>query len=134
MSDEDLDAARARWAASLRDATARYRLLLIENEAPAGLIEELDVLDPWLGAIAPPPPLLSPHPPGPEDASVCRELLLALNELRARYVELGATHAAPGVGQESMAFLHVDEANHYAGLMAEIERLERAMAEAGCRV
>ena len=132
MTDQSIEEARSRWAASLRESTARYRALLLESNAPAGLIEELDFFDRPIDLMVT-QPVLSPHTSSAE-APACQELLAALNVLRARYVDRGAAHAAAGLGQETLGSLEVDEVVHHQGLMAEIERLERAMTEAGCRV
>lgn len=133
MSDEKIEEARRRWAASMRESNEQYRTLLLESNAPADLIAELDRFETPLD-VKPPNPVLPLHPPTSPDPTLCRDLLQALNELRARFVERAATHAAPGYGQEELSFLHVDEAIHHAGLMDEIVRLERSMETAGCRI
>lgn len=133
MSDDQLEEARRRWAASLRESTAQYRALLLEHNAPAGLIEELEYFERPLEASAS-RAVLPLHTERSAEVSPCRDLLQALNELRSRFVDRAAVHAAPGLGQEAMAFLHVDQANHHEALMAEIERLERAMQAAGCPI
>ena len=133
MSDEQVEDARRRWAAALRDSNEEYRALLLENNAPASLIAELDFFGTPIDEIVT-RAVLPRHPETSAEGAFCHDLQGALNELRAQFVGRAATHAAPGLGQEAMAFLHVDEANHHEGLMAEIERLERAMETAGCPV
>ncbi len=131
MTDGTTISGRGGTTASIDEMSRRYRTLLVENDAPMSLIEELDYFLEAIDVGA--SPNLPPHPEA-ADAAVCHNLRAGLNQLRSQFVDRAAGHAAPGMGQEAMAFLHVDEADHHEALRAELERMERAVQAAGCPI
>lgn len=135
MSEEELADERRRDEARVRRTGERVRR---EDGASHGYVEGVGFFDP---PIYPDQPLEVAEEPATDERSrasaqapTCDELVEALNHLRSELVDRAVSHAAPGIGQEAMAFLHVDEGIRYEGLRGEIERLERAIEAAGCPV